>query len=149
MSNRININVFERNNLRTGDIDYCIAIYDDYDETTLLVEREDIPDDDFELLKNIIKFKHQEDVFGGDSCRVIEEMLDYIEENECTVNIGNHYYFYEEIKDIMKYDFREVYFCPKCNFESINDVDYKKSCLRCGCDGNISEIREEWYKNEN
>ena len=146
MSNQISIDVFERNNLRTGDIDYCIAIYDDYDETTLFVAREDIPDDDLELLKNVIKFKHQDDIFGGDSCRVIQDVLDYIEEHECSVNIGNHYYSYDEMKDVLKYDFREVYFCPKCNWESTDDVDYDVPCLRYGCNGHMSQVREEWYE---
>lgn len=146
MGNRASIEVFERKNLRNNGIDYCISIYDDYDETTLFVAREDIPDDDLELLKKLIEFKHQEDVFGGGSCRVIEDVLDYIEKHQNGIYVGNTYFSYEEIKEVLDHDIRTVFYCPKCGWESYNEEDCNVFCLRDGCDGEMSEQREEWYK---
>ena len=41
---------------------------------------------------------------------------------------------------------RKVYYCPKCGWESFNEDDYEAPCGQTGCDGTLSEVREEDYE---
>jgi hypothetical protein len=144
--NRAFVDAFENVNLRTGAVHYSVEVSDDYDSTILIfAEKSDVPDDDLELLKEVIKAKHNEDEHGKGSA-VVKGVLDYVEEHQMPMLIGGTRYEWEQLKEIFDFDIREVFFCPKCGWESFDDSDYDVPCLRYGCDGHMSETREEWYE---
>ena len=150
MPNRPTINFFQRVDMRTHAVDYTIDVYDDYGHTTLVfpcghgVVSCDC-NDDMVLLKAIIKAKHDNGIHGT-SCDVLWAVFDYIEEYKIAICIGDKKYEWSEIEDVMRYDFRDVISCPKCGWESFSDDDYDHPCMRDGCDGIMSEIRNEEYE---
>lgn len=146
MSNSVYVDVFERKDLRTDAVDYTVVIADDNDSTTLIfAEKSDIPENDMELLSRLIKAKHEQDEHGTSS-DVVADILEWVYENKGAIRIGDKRYEWSEIKDVMKYDYRTVIFCPKCEWESFSDDDYDHNCLRDYCDGTMTEIRTEEYE---
>jgi len=76
--------------VRTGAVTLGFRIYDDYgaEYCNLL---ESIPDDDIELLEEVVKLV-------GD---VGQGILDSVVENELGISIGDAHYEWDEIKDIL------------------------------------------------
>jgi len=144
MGNRTYIDVFKKENLRSGVTDYCIDISDDYSNTTLMVSKEEIPDDDMELLKKVIEFKHRPERFGTSS-ETIEEILDLVIDTSRGINIGDKFYSYVDMIGTIDYDLRTVYECPECDWESYDDDDNETTCQGCAL-ANMEKVREEWYE---
>lgn len=145
MPNSASIVAYKRINVRTEVVSYIVHIYDDFDETVIIVGRNEIPDDDMELLTLMIEAKHRVDEHSG-SAEVIENILERVYTGKLSMFIGDTAYSNDEIFATISQDTREVFFCPKCGWESFNDADYETSCGRCGCDGNLTEVRDEWYE---
>ena len=146
MSNSVRIDLYERKDLRTGAVDYTIDICDDNDSATLVfLSKKDVPDNDMELLEYIIRAKHAHDIHGT-SCDAVVEILDFVYDHKHPIRIGDKRYEWSEIEQVMKYDFRDIISCPKCGWESFSDDDYDHPCLRGGCDGTMSEFRNESYE---
>lgn len=143
MSNNVNIDTFEKIDFKTRDISYCIHIYDDNDETTLFVAKEDIDCDDLEVLKNLIKAKHRPEIHGG-SCQIVEDILDFAEDNTKGITIANEFYEYSQIEEVFKYDFRRLYKCPICGWESWDDDCAE--CRQSNCDGEMEFVEEKEYE---
>ena len=147
MGNRAYIDVFERVNMRTGLVSYMVEVFDDYQYGFLVFsDKNDISEDDMELLKKIIEEKHNLSEQGLDNCEAIEGVLDSVFENNLYINIGDTRYEWDDIKDTISQDIREVFFCPDCGWESYSDGDYQASCGNDDCDGEVSEVRKEWYE---
>jgi len=145
MSNRVHIDTMEQIDFKGREVSYAIHIFDDNDETTIFVAKGDIDCDDMDVLRNVIKAKHRHDIHGG-SCQVIEDILDFIEENTKGVTIANTFYDYKDIAEVMKYDFREVVSCPDCGWESFDSDAYDQPCMRDGCEGTMSKTKMEEYE---
>jgi len=146
MGNRASIEAYKRINKRSGHIDYVIEVFDDYGYASLiLAEKSDIPDDNMELLKRVIELQHEHDEHGT-SCDSVTAILDHIFEHSRGMYIGGIKYDWNDIKDTICYDIREVFFCPDCGWESFSDVDYEADCGQSNCDGNITEVKKEWYE---
>lgn len=90
MSNRATIirRVFE--DYSDGAISYGFCIYDDYaqDYFNLWDEKSQVPEDDKELLKEVIK----------SGCG--KEIMEYVKENEKGVIIDDNWHDWQEIKDV-------------------------------------------------
>lgn len=145
MSNNANIIAYKRVNVRTQAVSYIVHIHDDIDETVIIVGRNEIPTDDMELLKIMIEATHREGYHAG-SAEIIKNILDRVFYQSLDMFIGDTEYSNEEIFATISQDIREVFYCHKCGWESFNDVDYETSCGKCGCDGSLTETREEWYE---
>lgn len=144
MSNRISIDTMEQVDFKSREASYAIHIYDDYSETTIFVKKEEIDCDDMDVLRNVIKAKHRSDLHGG-SCQIIEEMLDFVEENAKGITIANEFYDYGDLSEVLKFDYRRLYKCPKCGWESFDDDSYV--CNRGDdCDGVMEFVEEEEYE---
>ena len=152
MGNRMYIDTFQRINTRTDVSDYMVEISDDHDYTTLIFSgdkalgsnrNEIFPSDNIELLKFLIKEKHNEE--HGSSCEALGDILDRARRDFRGVWIGGHNFDGHLIKEALDHDIREVFFCPKCGWESFSEGDYETSCGKCGCDGTLTESKKEWY----
>ena len=145
MGNRASISIFEQTDFRTRETVHCIQVCDEFSDAILYVAREAIDQDDLEILKYVIEAKHQEDAFGSD-CQVIEDVLNCVVQNKAGMTIAGNHYHYRELKETLDYDVRFVFSCPKCGWESTDDADWDIPCVRYGCDGHMSEQRNEWYE---
>jgi len=152
MGNRMYIDTFQRVNTRTNVSDYMVEISDDHDYTTLIFagdkslssnKNEVLPSDNIELLKFLIKEKHNEE--HGSRCEALENILERARLNFQGVWIGGYNFDGQFFKEVLDHDIREVYFCPDCGWESFSDGDYEADCGQSDCDGNITEIKKEWY----
>jgi len=145
MPNRTSIEIFQRRNLMTQKVDYTIDMYDDHDYVALILDGDIVhPQDLLQAIERLIRETHREDIHGGDAEKV-RDMLDRLVEDERGVYFGSNTYPYSMIKDTLSQDLREVYFCPKCGWESFDDVNYEADCGQSGCDGKMTETRDEWY----
>jgi hypothetical protein len=146
MPNRASIEAYQRVNVRTDHVSYFVHIYDDFDETIILfADKKDIPDDDMELLQVMIRAKHNTDEHAG-SAEVIERILDRVYDNSLGMYVGSIKYDWSDIKYTLCQDIREVYYCYKCGWESYSDVDYEADCGQSDCDGEMTEVKDEWYE---
>jgi hypothetical protein len=151
MPNRTYIDTYQRINTRTNGNDYMIDICDDHDHTSLIfpIERffgksgETIPSDNVELIKFLMEEKHNTE--HGSSCEALEGILERARKDFTGIIIGGHKFDGHLIKEVLDYDIREVFFCPKCGWESYSEGDIETSCGQCGCDGKITESKKEWY----
>ena len=41
---------------------------------------------------------------------------------------------------------REVFYCPRCGWESFAEEDYEQPCPQENCNGRLNQIREEEYE---
>jgi hypothetical protein len=78
-------------NTRTGDRTYGVRVYDDY-FATYDNTWDSIPDDDMEILKTVLKMDGTE----------IQDMFNNVQENEKGIGIGDNWYDWDEIKDIIE-----------------------------------------------
>ncbi len=139
MPNRPTIDIFERKDLRTDAVDYVVNVYDNYNSTNLIfAEKSNVPDDDMELLTEIIRsLNHSVD--HGSSTMIVQAILDYVKEYEIAIRIGDTRYEWDEIKETMRYAFRNLYECPKCGHTSWDD-----DCGDCpDCDGGQMQFVNE------
>ena len=141
MPNRLTIDVYERHNLRTGVLDYAVDVYDDYAHTTLIfAEKSEISDDDMELLTAVIRVVNHHDEHGTSS-DMVGGMLDHLREHEQAINIGGQRYEWSEIRETVRYSFRNLYECPKCGYTSWDDD--------CGnCPDCVEEIQLQFVTEE-
>jgi hypothetical protein len=90
MSNYITIQPTKFTNVRTGEETFGYRIYDEngqiYDNTW-----KDIPEDDLDVLERVLQ--EPSDVAG--------DMLDFVRENKTGIYIGEEFYSWKQIKDIM------------------------------------------------
>lgn len=94
--NRVAIEPTEFINVRSGDKSYGYRIFDDYSahyDNNL----ELIPDDDFDLLKIIIKSQDKN----------IQDIVSFIKEEKKGVYVGNVWYDFEKIENLLKGDFEK------------------------------------------
>ena len=96
MSNRICFEPCEFTNTRSGESSKGFRAFDDYHIPTNY-NRESIPDDDLEFLALIVKQK-------GEGNFDLDELLDWIEEQEQGIYIGDTWHEWEEIKHLWKAD---------------------------------------------
>ena len=137
MPNRPTIDVYERTNMRTGVMSYEVNVSDDYAYASLIFA-EKMPDDDMLLLKEVIKAQDGH----GTSSDEVRNIINYIQEHEIAVRIGETLYEWDEIKETMAYGFRNVYLCPNCGWESWDEDCY--NCPNCkeGCEMQFSHEEE-------
>jgi hypothetical protein len=77
-------------NVRTGRIDYGFRVFDDYAEANVLPwDLESIPDDDLECLRLCLESEYES----------VKGILNYVEDNQMPLMIGEVAYSWEEIKD--------------------------------------------------
>jgi len=143
MGNRANIDTMEQVDFKTREVNYAIHIYDDYKETTIFVAKEDIDCDDMDVLRNLIRAKNQWDIHGS-SCDIIVDLLDFVEKNARGMGIANEWYDADALAEVFKYDFRNLYKCPKCSWESYDEDS--TDCPRCGDGTEMKFIEEEYEK---
>lgn len=90
MGNRAYIVPTEFKDLRSGEIEQGLRVFDDYAAGyTVLQETETLPEDDLDLLRLALRC--------GD--KTVREVLDFIQEMEKAINICDVWYSWEEIKD--------------------------------------------------
>jgi len=93
MSNQITIRPTEFRNIRTGDVTFGYRMYDNYGQTydnCIFNTKDDIPDDDLELVKMVKD--NPNDVAGA--------MFDYIQENQGDIWVDDEWYEWEKIKHL-------------------------------------------------
>ena len=142
--NSINIDTFERVDFKSRETEYCIHIYDDNDETVLIVTKEEIDCSDITVLENVIKAKNHPEIHGG-SCQTIEEILDFVSENAKSMTIANELYSYEQLEETLSQDIRTVCSCPICGWELFGEDCYELECGQSNCNGFLTLKREEWF----
>jgi len=131
MSNSATIEPFSKQNLLTGETCHGIHLYDDYGEAVLVIPWGELSLQPIELVIKLTELKHEPDNYGQDSCNVIEDILAAIKNDGIRVRIGNKDYTYEDLKDALDWDWRNLYECPKCGWTSWDD-----DCGDCpNCDG--------------
>ena len=74
-------------NVRTGENTLGVRVYDDYGQSYDNTW-ESIPDDDHEILKIIIKSDD----------KVVRGMMEFLQEDQKSIDIGGAYYSWDEIK---------------------------------------------------
>lgn len=121
MSNSATIEPFSKQNLITGETCHGIFLFDDYDETVLTMPYTELSLQPVDLVIKLTELKHDADNYGQDSVDIIERILDAIKDDGIKVRIGKKDYRYEDLKDALDYDWRNVYLCPKCGWESWDD----------------------------
>ena len=148
MPNRLTIDVFQRVHMRTLAVDYTVDVYDDNAHTTLVfpcghkVINSDNKDD-MELLTEIIRASVHSDEHGS-SADLIWDMLENLRGNEQAINIGGKRYEWSEIKETMRYSFRNLYECPKCGNTSWDDDC--GDCPECVDGGQMQFVTEEHFE---
>ncbi len=88
MSNRATIEPTEFKNVRGGDVTFGVRVYDDYASAYLNLW-ESIPDDDLDVLRQVLESDDEN----------IKALLNFIQEEETGVYIGDVYYDFEQIKE--------------------------------------------------
>ena len=102
MPNRACIDAYERINTRTKKHDFTVVISDDFYDTTLVfAEKNDVPDNDMELLKLLMELQHDEDNEHGTSCDVISDILGHAWQNQLGILIGGTLYSWDDVKEIL------------------------------------------------
>ena len=96
MSNRICFEPCEFKDPRTGEISKGFRAFDDYHQT-YCNWWESIPDDDLEFLKDVVAQKNE----GNND---LDELIDWIQEQETGVYIGDTFYEWEQIKSLFNAD---------------------------------------------
>ena len=96
MSNRLVIEPTEFKNVRSGETTLGVRIYDDYGQQYINTW-DSIPNDDMEVLKEVIK---------GEWGSEIETMLYNVRENELGIFIADSWYDWDEIKDLFEDRYR-------------------------------------------
>ncbi|HIJ11252.1 TPA: hypothetical protein HA278_04300 [Candidatus Woesearchaeota archaeon] len=128
MSNQITIQPTKFVNVRSGSSSLGVRVYDSYGQSYTNTW-ESIPDDDFEILKLVMELDDE----------VVRSMMDFIQEDQKTIDIGGAYYSWEEIKHLFLDDEEmindDMFKCDKCNnWFSIDDSIQKekeKLCVTC------------------
>ena len=91
MSNQVYIKPCEFKDVRSGECSKGFRAYDDY-EKTYCNFWENIPDDDLEILAQVLK--------ECDNDVRLNSLLSYIQEQELGIIIGGVYYEWEQIKHL-------------------------------------------------
>lgn len=129
MSNSATIEPISKQNMITGETSHAIHIYDDNGEAVLVVPYGEISLQAVDLVIKLTQLQHEPENYGQDSCDTIERILREIKENDISVRVGNMDYFYEDLKDALDWDWRNLYACPQCGWESYDDDSH--DCGRC------------------
>ena len=144
MPNRPTITVYKKMDRKLKLIDYQVEIYDDNVHTYFLFPDEShIPENDMELLEARIKASHDTGTHGT-ACDDVRDILAYVRENKCAMRIDDTLYQWDDIKETMKYDFRNLYACPVCGWESYDDDC--GDCPDCEDGGQMHFMEQEHYK---
>ena len=93
MSNRICIEPTKFEDVRTGHVSYGYRIFDDHGSAYGNLW-ESIPDDDLHVLQMVVDDRE-------DNNFVLNSLLDWIQEKETGITIGDTPYEWEQIKDIV------------------------------------------------
>lgn len=100
MSNQIVIQPTKFENVRNSDTSYGCRIYDNY-SNCYMNNWDSIPDDDMDVFD--IVCEHIKNYQGDDANNdILVGFIDYINENKCTVYIGDVAYSYEKLKPILE-----------------------------------------------
>jgi hypothetical protein len=91
MSNRVHIEPTRFENVRSGVVTYGFRAYDQYAQTYNNTW-DSIPDDDLECLKLAV----------ADADDTLSSMLDYCREEEVGLFVGDTWFDWDEIKDILE-----------------------------------------------
>jgi len=132
MSNHIVIQPTKFVNVRSGNSTLGVRVYDNYghsyDNTW-----DSIPDDDLEILKLVLEMDNE----------VVRSMMEFIKEDQKSIEIGGEYYHWESIKHLFLTDEEmeedEMFKCANCgNWFSIEDAINQgehrssvKCCVEC------------------
>ena len=93
MSNHIVIQPTQFMNVRSGSSTLGVRVYDDYFHTYDNTW-ESIPDDDLEILKLVLEMDNE----------VVCSMMEFLKENQKSIEIGEEYYSWDEIKHLFLTD---------------------------------------------
>ena len=143
------IDTFERINTRTHVTSYMLEVSDDHDDTILIFAGDNFPkhpksnveifpSDSVELINLLTKERHAE---HGSSCEVIADILERARENLNGVWIGGEHFDGHLIKEALEHDWRNLYKCPECGWESWDD-----DAVMCG--RGTHDIEMEFVKQE-
>jgi len=144
MPNRPTITAYKKMDRDCNFIDWQVEVYDDNVHTYFLFPNiEDVPKDHMELLTLVIKTRHDTGNQGS-SCDDVNDIIDYIRENKCAVCIDNTLYQWEDIVEVMSYDFRNLYACPVCGNESWDDDC--GDCPNCVDGGQMQFMEQEHFE---
>jgi hypothetical protein len=91
MSNRVVIQPTVFVNKPQNDETYGVRVYDDYDQSYVNTW-ESIPEDDVEVLRKLVE-ENLDETIGA--------MLDFVIGNETGIYIGENWYIWDDIKQIM------------------------------------------------
>ena len=147
MSNTILAEVFKKENLRTGQICFGIYLSDSYGECTLVFAKNDIPEDDLKLLELLIKEQHNMEEHGEHNCTTITEMLENIGYAQSGITIGENFLDWDTIKETLSQDWREVFVCSECGWESFDPDQRDALCTKeTSCTGTMVFVRGELFE---
>ena len=142
MSNSPQIEPVSNQNMITGEASHAIHIYDDHGEAMLVIPYSEISLQPIDLVIKLTELQHEPENYGQDSCEVIEDILNAIKKDGIRVRIGNEDYRYEDLKDALDWDWRNLYECPTCGWQSFDDDSHD-----CGrCKRIMQFVRQEHYE---
>ena len=101
MSFKITIDPIRQESLRTKEVTFGISVYDKYDESILLFNKEDIPKDDLQLLELVVQSTDNVERHGSHTCGDVGVMLDLVKRYHSDITIGDTFLESEKIKEIM------------------------------------------------
>lgn len=78
-------------NLRNGEVQYGFTMYDDYDGSYNAIFESEPPSDDMEFLKMVLTGLDEK----------MQNMIDFVVESQNGLYIGDSWYDWSEIKDIL------------------------------------------------
>lgn len=141
MSNTATIEPVCQQNLITGETCHGIHIYDDFREAMLVIPYTELSLQPIDLVIKLTQLQHEPGNYGQDSCDTIENILYQIKKEGLSVRIGDKDYGYADLKDALDWDWRNLYACPKCGWESYDDD--------CGnCPNCVEEIQMQFMEQE-
>jgi len=91
-SNNVYLIPTEFKNVRTGEIEKGIRVFDDYASSYYVLFEGELPEDDLDLLRLALECDE----------RAVREILDSIQEESKGIVIGSTYYSWEEIKEVFE-----------------------------------------------
>ena len=146
MSNSATIEPFSKTNMITCEVCHGIHIYDDFREAVLVIPYTELSLQPIDIVIKLTQLKHEPENYGQDSCDTIENILYQIKKEGLKVRIGDNDYGYEDLKDALDFDWRNLYKCPVCGNESWDDDCIGQDCPECVFGQKMQFVEQEHFE---